>query len=303
MSQILANAGQVTLTLTWYVSGTPTDVDDVTIGIVDGNGATVVSAGTATTNNEDGTYTYQLADQANPKILTVTWTDTSSGDTRVDRIEVVGGWLFTEAQARAFRGKDNAASAVVPLASSSEYTDATIAAERSRLTDDLEYWTGTGWVARYARIVASGTGSTILDLSKGKCQTADGVHLHRPGRLNDISDILTVTIDGTTVDADTVTVDGRHLHLPSYWTASSTPFNVAVEYVYGFPYLVDGVDRIALMELVDRLVPSAVPDRVLSHDGEYGTTRFIQPGGPMGNVSRLPQVNDWVARHDRRVWI
>lgn len=285
MIQILAGAGTTPLSLTWVNSaGTPTAVGDVTIGIKDGNGTTVVAAGTATTSGGTGIYNYTLATQAAPTLLTVTWTDVDTTDTRIERYEVVGSFLFTEGQARAFRAKADAASALKPLATESEYPDLVLAEERTRLTDDFEYWTGRSWILRYARLELSST-----DLTDGVCRTSDGYLLHRPGRLNDINQILTV--DGEAADDQTIT--DRTLSV----TAD------VIEYVYGMPYPVDSVDRIAMAELVDRLVPSAWPDRVISADTEYGTTRFVQPGGPMNNVSRLPIVNDWVKRHDHRVFI
>jgi hypothetical protein len=308
MNQVVANAGSVTLTLTWYQSGTPTDVDDVTIGIVDGNGVEVVADETATSNEGSGVYTYTLADQANPNLLLATWTDVSSGDTRVERLEVVGGFLFTENQARTFAAKADATSALVPLASSTEYPDDIIADERARLTDDFETWTGRSWIPRYARVVLSGNGGSVLSLRVGKCVTSDGYKLNRQGRRNDIAELLSVTVGGTTVSTSDVEIDetlGRLIRTSGVWTAASVtdPFNVVVEYVYGLPYLADGVDRIALKLLVDRLVPSAWPDRVLSADTEYGTTRFIQPGGPMSNRTRIPEVNDWINTHNMKVLV
>jgi hypothetical protein len=89
------------------------------------------------------------------------------------------------------------------------------------------------------------------------------------------------------------------------WTTATvaTPKNVVVEYVYGLPYVADGVDRIALQLLLDRLVPSAWPDKALSADTEFGTTRFIQPGGPMSNRTRIAEVNDWINTHNMMVLV
>jgi len=302
MNQVVANAGSVTLTLTWYQSGTPTDVNDVTIGIVDGNGTVVVAAETETTDNDDGTYTYVLADQATPKILVATWTDTSTGDTRVERLEVVGNLLFTENQARTFAAKADATPALKPLASSTEYPDAVIADERARLTDDFENWTGRSWIPRYSRVVLKGTNSYSLWLGEGECKTSDGYALHRPGRLLDIAEILSVTVGGVTVSASNVEVDGDTLvRTDGHWSSPTVgdPFNVVVEYVYGLPYLADGVDRMALKLLLDRLVPSAFPERALSAETDFGNTRFVQPGGPMNNRTRIPEVNEWLVAHDR----
>lgn len=306
MSQLLAGAGPYSLTKTWYVDGTATDVGDVTVGITDGNGDSVVASGTATTNNADGTYTYSLADQANPDQLTVTWTRSDTGADLVDRVELVGNWLFTEAQARAFNAKADATSALKPLNSAAEYPDDVIADERERVAQDLENWTHRGWVPRYARVEFSGHGGYELDLAEGQCRTSDGYPLHRPGRLNDVSQILSVTADDTSITTTNFVVRDRKLRRTDNTFPLATiddPFNIVVEYVYGLPYIVDGVDRIAMKLLIDRLVPSAFPDRALSVDTDYGTTRFVQPGGPMKNVSRVPEVNDWVARHDYRQWI
>ena len=148
MSQLLAGAGPYTLIKSWYVDGTATDVGDVTIGVVDGNGDTIVAAVTATTNNADGTYTYSLADQPNPDQLVIPWTRADTSADLIDRIELVGNWLFTEAQARAFHAKADAASALKPLNSEGEYPDDVIADERLRIQDDLESWTGPSWVPR-----------------------------------------------------------------------------------------------------------------------------------------------------------
>jgi hypothetical protein len=308
MSQLLAGAGPYTLTKTWYVDGTATDVGAVTVGIVDGNGDEVVASGTATTNNADGTYDYSLADQASPDQLKVTWTRSDTGADLADRIELVGNWLFTEAQARAFNAKADATTALKPLASSTEYPDATLADERERILADLEQWTGRGWVPRYARLELPGNGYTALSLNGAFCRTSDGYPLHRPGKFNDIGYILTATDSGTAVTVANIKIDPTRnvlIRTDTSWNTPTTtsPHNVVVEYVYGLPYLVDGVDRIAMKLLIDRLVPSAFSDRALSVATDFGTTQLVTQGGPMGNVSKVPEVNQWVRDHDYRIFL
>ena len=305
MSQLLAGTGPYTLIRHWEVDGTDTDVGDVTIGVVDGNGDEIVAASTATTNNADGTYTYSLADQANPDQLKITWTRADTSADLVDRVELVGNWLFTEAQARPFRAKADAASALIPLASATEYPDDVIANARLDILDDLEQWTGRSWVPRYCRVELAGRGSPILPLS-GIARTSDGFPLNRSGRSTDIAQLLTLTVGGTSQTVSNYVLDPIGNNLISKGGAfpsatRSDPFNVVVEYVYGMPTIVDGVDRIALKLLVDRLVPSAFPDRALSVDTDFGTTRFVQPGGPQDNKSRVPEVNSWVRDHNYRL--
>ncbi len=164
-SQILAGAGPYTLTKTWEVDGTATDVGAVTIGIVDGNGDTVVSSGTSTTNNADGTYTYSLADQANVDQLTVTWTRSGTGADLSEQLELVGSWLFTESQLRAH---DDAA------ITASDYTDDQVADTHLRVVDYLEHQTGQSFIRRYNRVVIPGSGRNTINLADGDPQLASG---------------------------------------------------------------------------------------------------------------------------------
>lgn len=302
MTQIVAGTGPYTLTKTWAVNGTPTDVGAVTIGVVDGNGDEVVAAATATTNNADGTYTYSLADQANPDQLKVTWTRSDTSADLVDRIEVTGGLLFSEIQARTFKAKADADSTVIPLTSSTSYTDAMIADARTAVTDDLERWTGRGWIPRYARVEFKGNGSYVLDVEDGICRLSDGYRLNRPGRFNDIAVILSATDGGSDVKSSVVVDEGQFRRTDSPWTQSDVtdPFNITIEYVYGLPGIVNSADRMGLLLTVDRLVPSGVTDRALTVDSDYGTVRLVQPGGPQNNVSRLPEVNAWVVENSAR---
>lgn len=309
MTQLLAGAGPYLLTKTWYVDGTPTNVGTVTIGITDGNGDSVVAGGTATTNVGSGVYTYQLADQANPDLLKITWTRSDTSADLADRIELIGAWLFTEAQARTFGAKADATSSLIPLASSTEYTDAMLADGHERIVADFEAWTGRSWIPRYCRLELPGSWSSTLSLSRGRARTSDGFNLHRPGHLNDIAQVLSVTVSGESVSVGSVQVDPLReclIHDTGTFAGSSTqdPFNVVVEYVYGLPYPTDGADQIALRLLVDRLVPSPYPSLALRWDLADGSSMsLVQPGGPMRNVSRVPEVNQWVNAHNYRVLV
>ncbi len=309
MSQLLAGAGPYSIVKAWDIDGTATDVGDVTIGIIDGNGDEIVAAVTATTNNGDGTYTYSLASQASPDQLVITWTRADTSAFLDDTVEIIGNWLFTESQARIFHAKADATAALVPLASASEYTDAILANEREAIQQDIERWTGRAFVPRYARLEIPGNGTRHLPVTDGFVRTSDGTNsepLDRPGHARDIGIILSATVGGSAVTLANIKVDpvsGVLIRIDSVWQTATTanPLNVVVEYVYGLPYLIDGVDRIAMKLLVDRLVPSSFPDRAISVDTDFGTTRFVQPGGPMNNASRLPEVNQWVTAHNVRV--
>jgi hypothetical protein len=293
MTTILRDTGPTTLTKTWYVNGTATDVGDITIGIVNGAGTEVVAPLTATTNNADGTYDYNLAVQGDVSVLRATWT--AASQSQDDLIEIKGGRLFSEAQARAF---DNSA-----LTNASTYPDADIAAERERVTELMEAWTGRSWVPRYCRLEALGHGGRELWLNSGSTRLSDGTPLYRPGRAWDTVKVIAASVNGTAVTVGNIEVgNGRLWRTDGVWTTTSTSsrYNVVVEFEYGLLVPQDGADRIGLLLARDRLVASNIPDRAISWSDELGTTRLATPGVG-GAVSNIPEVNEWVRQHSVRI--
>jgi len=293
MSALIKNTGPHVLTKTWYVDGTATDVGDVTVGVTDSTGAVVVASGTATTNNTDGTYTYTLASQTAVKMLTVTWTRADTSATLVDTVEVAGGQLFTEAQARAFD--------LSALTSATTYTDNAIAVEHDRIADLLEQWTGRSWIGRYRYAKLAGTASRNLYLDDILWSTGPS---NGDGAQKDVIEVITAN-DGSTVTTSNIVLTGRNLYrTDATWTVAtaSNPQNVTIQYEYGMPHLVDGVDRIALLLLRERIVASNIPDRTSRFTDELGTYTLTTPGIG-GAVSTVPEVNAWVKTHDTRTYI
>lgn len=289
------------VTFTTYSAGTATDLGTITIGIVDANGDTVVSSGTAVTDNGNGTYSYTITAPADVNVYYVTLTE-AGGDAFTLPIEVVGAVLFTENDARTFGAKANG---TAPLATAAEYSDAMLNRARDQITDELEAWTGRSWVPRYCRRVLAGRGTEELWLADGDPRTSAGEPLHRPGSITDVRKIIAVTVGGTAITAANVHIDkttGRLWRTDGVFSSytSSSPYNVVVEYVYGLDPWVDAARRIGLLLAVDRLVPSAISDRATSFTDELGTLRFETPGR-FGNVSTLPEVNHWVKAHSMRV--
>ncbi len=292
---ILVDTGPTTLSWQYYEDGDPADPGTTTIGIVDGNGTEVVAPLTATSGTGTDPRTYALAAVADPTVLTVTWTYSNGAQT--DRIDVVGGWLFTEPALRAW---DNSA-----LSDTSTYSDALLAAERERVTDDLERWTGRSWVPKYCRLEACGDGTRELWLDRGVTRTADGKQLDCPGKAADSIEVLTVTVNGTSIDTSNVAVfDGVLWRTDTVWTQATAldPMNVVVEFTYGVEAGTGGADRIGMMLARDRLIPSNISDRASSFSDELGTYRFVTAGFGR-NVTSIPEVNAWVQANDRRVLI
>lgn len=289
-SRILVGQAQ-TLTLTTYDDGDKSDIGTVTIGITDADGDEVVASGTAVdSDGADGTYTYDLDAQTDPNLLIVTWTE-SGGTALTGYVEVVGSQLFHEHQIRNFDDK--------AVSDTDDYPDDDIRQERNRVTDGLEHATGRSWVRRYARAEFSGDSSRHLHLADGIPRTSTGFPLHRPGASHDLIRVLSATDGGVAVSTSNLKTspDGRITRTDQGWTKATDddPYNVVIEYEYGLPYPIDGVDRIAMLIAKHNLVSSRIPDHATSMTDPLGTFSF-------GDASRLPyEAFKWIQAHDTRV--
>lgn len=290
MSRILKNTDS-TLTQTFYVNGTATDVSDVTVTISRENG-TALYTDQSTTNNGDGTYDFAITDTDTNRVdrLRCEWTATGSDQTLTSHVEVVGNHLVPEADVRAF---DPA------LANTTKFPDADILNVRDMVTDRLEHWTHRSWVPRFRLGMWSGTGTPTLwthdaQQSRGG-SSGQGMH-------SDIQQFITADVGGTTVSSGVEVLDGGFYRTSGIWDVRSRSdwLNIRLEWEYGLESIQDGVDRIALILIRDYLTRGQVTQNALSASNDFETIRFIQEGGPMGNVSKHAEVNDWVKRHNAR---
>lgn len=274
-----------TIAVNTFVDGVLTAATgDVTVTVVDEQGNVVVNEQTASTS-VTGVYTYDLgiANTTEVKKLTATWTGTYSSAVQKGNLiyEVVGLELFTLSSARSFDDSK--------LQSSTTYPTATILDERYTLTNLLEEYTGQGWIPRFKRDKLQGDSTEAITLDK---------------RI--VNKIIRVEVNGTVVNnnnfqVDTTTgvlfrTDGSIFPYPT----RTKPFNVVVDYEYGHDYLKNGVDRIGLKLLIDRIVSSNISDRTRSYQDEIATIQFITEGGPMNNITRLPEVNSWIEANSIR---
>ncbi len=80
------------------------------------------------------------------------------------------------------------------------------------------------------------------------------------------------------------------------WTlpTSSSPLTVVVEFVYGLPSGWEGSNRIALLLLRDRIVPTKIEHRATSLSNELGTLQLVTPGRGRA-LTNIPEVNEWLA--------
>jgi len=229
---------------------------DVTVAVVDANGATVTT-GTATAG-ADGTYTWTLPAQAQLAELRVSWTAVLDGTTvvEVDQVEVVGGFYFTVAE-----GRDK----YQATRNSAQYTTADVLARRTEVEIECERICARAFVPRYRRVVLNGSGTTELVLPDPHVRTIRSVRM-APRADRTFTAFTTAQLAALHEGGDRVLrrLDGER------WTEGYG--NVVVEYEHGLdappPDLVDAVKT----RLRDRLTDptSRTSDRAVSYRSVTG---------------------------------
>lgn len=143
----------VTLSHTFYVDEAATDATGavtVTVKRLDG---TQVATGAAA-HPGLGVYTFPLPAQATLDTLTVDWSGNVGGAivTARDIVEIVGGYLFGLAEARA----------MPPVLSATKYPAATLSSKRVVVEQECERICRQAFVPRFHRVALSGNGTSQL---------------------------------------------------------------------------------------------------------------------------------------------
>ncbi|GIH76142.1 hypothetical protein [Planobispora longispora] len=295
----LTRGAAATLSHTFYVGETATDSSvAVSASVVDASGQAVAGPLNASHSGAGtGRYTVTLPAQATLAALTVAWSATIGGQAVVERdiVEVVGGFLFSLAEARASD----------PIfADVAKYPLADLVRLRQEVEEECETITGRAFVPRYRRLVLDGSGGRDLVLPDGGDDLVAGILLRGvrlPIRSASIAPRVGQAAVPLTVDqlgALTVTRDGL-LRRTDYgiWTEGSG--NVVLEYEYGNDYPPADLKAAALLRLRSRatMARSGIPDRAISFTvAEGGTYRLSTP-----NASRtgIPDVDAAYDRYSR----
>ena len=269
--EVLIDTGPTLLTKTWYVDGSASDVGTVTIGIVDADGTEVVAAGTAVTDNTDGTYEYSLAIQTEVADLSVTWTN-NDGQALTDRVAVVGGWLFTIAELRAFHASDLTAAA---------YPNDDVGAMRTLITAEFERICGVAFVPTYKRQVLPGTGTRELEVDRPKLSSVLACT------------IGTATVTGFVVDEllPVVYRTGGVFNLAT----STNPRNVTISYRHGHETVPPDIRRAAKIAAHSRLkkdvTGAGVPYSASSWNDGTGQYQTFAPNNKTQRWFGIPDVD------------
>lgn len=259
----------VALTHVFYIDETPTSASTgvvVTVRRLDG---TVVTTGPGVVGTP-GSYTFTVPGQATLDTLVVEWVATSIGGavvTATDYVEIVGGYLFGLAEARA----------QPPPLDSTRYPTATLAQKRVEVEQECETICGRAFVPRFRRVALSGSGSSTLLLPDG-----------------DVRALRAVSIGGTALTlaelgAVSTLASGVLDRAGGYWPAGGN--NIVVEYETGMDYPPEEIRMAAMLRLRSRLsmTSSGVPDRAISWSAQDGGTYRISL--PTAATTGVPDVD------------
>jgi hypothetical protein len=258
---------QVILSHTFYVDESPTSASgSVTYSIKRLDG-TVVASGSATGPAPVGVYQVTVPAQSTVDVLTLDWTGTISGAvvTARDFIEIVGGYLFGLAEARA----------MPPVLSSVKYPTATLAARRISVEQECEEICGQAFVPRFGRARVP-AGRATLTLPHINVRALRGVTINGAAR----------SLTGLGVSEAGVITGGT-------WVTGTPDPVIIVEYEHGLDYPPEDLREAAMLRLRSRLSmgDTGVPQRALSFTvGDGGTYRLSVPSARRVGIPEIDGV-------------
>lgn len=280
--QRIARGNSATLTHTFYVDGVATNPtpDAATVTITGDDGTAIVTAQSATdTGTGTASYTLTPAQTATLDILTVSWTATfgSQSQTFTDYVEIVGGFLFSVAEARA----------LAPLSSTTSYPIARIVDVRTVVEEAIEDACGVAFVPRYKRELLSGTQTRSLIVEQPRVRSVRVVK--RDGVALVAGDLATISVD-----------DAGILDYPGGWIWGAGNYDVAYE--HGYTYPPGRIKQAALTLARSWLVDGPMDERTTAFTTPDGTFT-LSTAGMRGAVFGIPEVDAAVNAYDHRAMV
>lgn len=244
--------------------GEPAAVTSPTFSVKASDGTILVPTATAT-GPTSGAYTYRLPASATAQLdtLTATWTGTIGGVPEVftDTIEIVGGFLFTLADARALPA----------LADSAKYPDASVISARTLAEQAFEHIANVAFVPRYTVETVNGDGATRTLLMRwNRVRSVRSVNMTVGGRPRVTTALTSTELSGTYVSGPgTIGWD-------TPWPLGYGNIQVGYEHGYDSPPM--RVAGAVLLLAKNFLVKGPVDDRAISQAGEFGNIALLTPG-------------------------
>lgn len=266
---------QIVLSHTFYVDETATDVTGSATYSIKRLDGTVVTSGTAS-HGATGVYSATVPAQTQVDTLTLDWTGTINGAavTAQDVVEIVGGFLFGLAEARA----------VPPALDVTKYPTTKLASKRISTEQECEEICGQAFVPRFARVALTlgGNSNTVVGNNNSLVLPHVRVRALRALTLGGVAQ----SISGLNVSPSGVITGG-------YWPRYTYPSTMmVVEYEHGSDFPPEDLREAAMIRLRSRLTmgDTGVPARALSFTDEGGTYRLSTPSAKRTGIPDVDAV-------------
>jgi hypothetical protein len=261
---------QVVLSHTFYVDETATSAAGSVTYAVKRLDGTAVTSGTASGPSPVGVYQVTVPAQSQLDILTVDWTGTVGGAsvTARDIVEVVGGFLFGLAEARA----------VPPVLDATRYPSTMLARKRISVEQECEEICGQAFVPRFSRVAMVVKGRASMSLPSVRVRA-----------------LRAVTVDGVTQSLTGLSVTPSGVITGMYWPATTPASQAVIEYEHGWEYPPEDLREATMLRLRSRLSQgdTAIPQRALSFSvTEGGTYRLSTPSARRTGIPEVDGVYD-----------
>jgi hypothetical protein len=256
----------------------------VTVGVTKADGTVVIAADTATSGADAAPRTVALPAQAELELLTATWVDGGDDSEHRQLVEVVGGYYFDVATARA---RETA------LADESTYPPAAIITARGEVEAQCERICGVAWVPRYRRERVDGSGGTDLVLPDRALRTVRSVRVYTGATYTQFTadEIAALACHGAVV----VRTDG------AMWPRGRQ--NIFVEYEHGYDRPPADLVLAAIVHLRHQLneTKTGLPDRATQFQPIDGGNVLLATPGRYGFETGIPAVDAVYQRYDHKV--
>lgn len=241
---------------------------DVTVTVTRADGTVIdTDAATGGTTTAPRTYSLASADNQTLDLLTAVWTDDGDGSTHTTYVEVVGGYYFSVAEARA---------SDATLTDTTKYPNAAVVAARREVEEEFERICGVAFVPRFAVETMDGPGCARIELTHHPVREVRFVRAY-----SDATTYLAWTVDEL---ASLVHDDEAGWGVVTSRTGvgfARGSANLMVGWEHGMDRPPAEVKRAALQRLRYRLNMSlaAIPDRATSFSVTEGGTYSLSTAG------------------------
>lgn len=262
---------QVALSHTFYVDELATSATGPVTYALKRLDGTAVASGTASGPAPIGVYTVTVPAQPVVDVLTLDWTGVISGATITARdfVEVVGGYLFGIAEARA----------MPPVLDAVKYTTARLAQKRISVEQECEAICRQAFVPRFARVAVPTGRATLLLFN------------------TNVRALRAISINGVTQNLTGLAVSSSGVVSGGSWPKTTPDRPAIVEYEHGWDYPPEDLREAAILRLRSRLSlgDTGVPQRALSFSvADGGVYRLSTPSATQTGI---PEVDGVYARY------